>query len=356
MKIILLISVLSFQLLADIKSIKSTAYNLEEVYKGKSVLWGFDFITKDEVILSHKKKKLVYVNLKTKEKINLATPDFKKGGQGGLLDVLFHENFVYVTYSKKIDDDNVVTALAKGKWQDKKIIDLKDIYVSNAGGDTTRHYGSRLVIKDDSIFMSIGDRGERDLAQSLKHDNGSILRLTLEGKPHPKNTLSKKRKAIYSFGHRNPQGLTLMGDKIIEAEFGPRGGDELNNIELGKNYGWPIITYGSEYWGPSIGSEKKKGMEQPLHYWVPSISPSGLAYYDGDKLSEFKNKLFLANLSSAHIRMVELDDNLKVKSETELFKDLEERFRMIRQSIDGFLYFSTDSGKLYRINSKKVKE
>lgn len=353
MKSILFILLTSLLASANILEIKSKEYDIEKVYQGKSVLWGFDFINENKIIISHKKKSLVYYDLKTKEKINLPTPKFKKGGQGGLLDVIYYKNKVYISYSKEVSEDETVTALASGDWKNKSIENLKDIYVTNAGGDAKRHFGSRLLIKDDSIFMTVGDRTDRDLSQSLEYDNGSILRLTLQGEPHPQNKLSQKRKAIFSYGHRNPQGITLVNNNIISAEFGPRGGDELNFIEEGKNYGWPVITYGKEYWGPSIGEEKKKGMEQPLHYWVPSISPSGIAYYQGDKLKEFKNKLFVANLSSSHLRMLDLNNDFKVQKETILFKDLEERFRMVRQSPDGYLYFSTDSGKLYRIKSKK---
>ncbi len=353
----LVFGILSFALIScaqtsKVESISSKKFEIEKVYQGKSVLWGFDFLSPNELIISHKKKKLVYYNLETKKSKELTTPKYKKGGQGGLLDVLVHKEYVYITYSKELKEDNVVTALARGKWSNGELIELKDIYISNAGGDAGRHFGSRLLIKDEALYMTVGERGERDKAQSLKFDNGSVLRLTLKGEPHPENNVSKDRPAIYSYGHRNPQGITLIGDKIIEAEFGPRGGDEINLIQKGKNYGWPVITYGSEYYGPSIGSEKKAGMEQPLHYWVPSISPSGMAYYNLDKIKIFKDQLFLANLSSAHIRMLSIDKNLKVTKEVELFKDMSERFRMLRASSDGFLYFSTDSGALYRVKKQ----
>lgn len=349
---ILLVLFLSQSLFAvELEKLKKENVSLEELYQGKGVLWGFDFISNEKVILTHKKKGLFLLNLKTKETKELTSPEFKASGQGGMLDVLFHKDFVYVTYSKEVDD-NLVTALAKGEFKNEQIENLKDIYISNAKGSGGQHFGSRLIIYKDSILMTVGERNERDLAQSLDSDHGKVLRLTLDGKPHPENTTSKKRKAIFSYGHRNPQGIVLVGDKIYVSEFGPRGGDELNLIEEGKNYGWPEITYGSEYWGPSIGEESKPGMEQPIHYWVPSISPSGLTYYSADLIPEFKNYFFLANLSSTHIRMLKLNND-KALIEKELLPDLQERFRHIRVSPSGELYFSTDSGKLYKIKSVK---
>lgn len=151
-------------------------------------------------------------------------------------------------------------------------------------------------------------------------------------------------------GHRNPQGLALDSKgQLFNAEMGPRGGDEVNLVKKGLNYGWPIITYGREYYGPSIGQLEKAGLEQPLIKWVPSISPSGIVFYTADRFNKFKDNLFLATLSGQHVHRVVFDKNMKILKEEKLFENLNERFRQVKQGPDGALYFSTDSGKIYKL-------
>ena len=201
--------------------------------------------------------------------------------------------------------------------------------------------------------MTMGDRGERKAAQKLNVHNGKILRLNLDGTPPLDNPFVKTKGAlpeIWSYGHRNPQGIDFdpISKQIYSCEFGPRGGDELNLIKKSKNYGWPVITYGKEYWGPSIGDTHKKGMEQPVSYWVPSISPSGMVFYTGDKIPEWKNNLFLANLGSTHLRRLVLKENKVVMQEV-LFDKMDKRIRQVRNGKDGYLYFSTDNGAIYKV-------
>lgn len=327
----------------------------QKIYESDSVVWGFDFISENELLITHRDGDFYYYNIKTKEKIKQTIPKVKVRGQGGLLDVLYYKDNVFFTFVERHKQKDI-TVLAKAKYKNNKLIKPKVIFRSTLGGDTGRHFGSRIVIKDDLIYMTIGDRGERKYAQNLMFHNGSILRLTLEGKPAPGNPFLENKKVlpeIFSYGHRNPQGIDLdpVSGQIYSCEFGPRGGDELNLIKAGKNYGWPIITYGNEYWGPSIGSTHKEGMEQPLAYWVPSISPSGMVFYTGDKIKKWKNNLFLANLSSKHLRRLVIKNN-KVTHQEKLFRSLDERVRQVRNGKDGHLYFSTDSGKVFRIISK----
>jgi glucose/arabinose dehydrogenase len=327
-------------------------FKAKEIYRGDSVVWGFDFINSDELLINHKSGELFYYNLKTKEKIKQSIPPVKVRGQGGLLDILFHKNNVYYTFVERHNQKDI-TSLAKANYKNKKIFNAKVIFRTKLGGNTGRHFGSRLVIRDDLIYMTVGDRGERKYAQKLQFHDGSILRLTLDGKAAANNPFIKNKNAlaeIYSYGHRNPQGISIdpVSGNIFSCEFGPRGGDELNLIKPGKNYGWPVITYGKEYWGPSIGPTHKEGMEQPLTYWVPSISPSGMTFYTGDKISKWKNNLFLANLSSKHLRRLVLKNNQVIEQE-ELFNSLDERIRQVRNGKDGYLYFSTDSGKIFKV-------
>jgi glucose/arabinose dehydrogenase len=245
--------------------------------------------------------------------------------------------------------------LARGIYKNKALSEIKTLFSAKTNSDEREHFGSRLLFKDNTIFMTIGDRGKRDLAQNLDYHNGKILRLTLEGKPATGNPFEKTKNAlpeIWSYGHRNPQGIDIdpITGEIYSIEFGPRGGDELNLIQKSKNYGWPVITYGKEYWGPSIGDTHNEGMQQPVIHWTPSISPSGMTFYHSEKYPEWKNSLFLAALGSRHLRRLELKDN-QVTSEEMLFSDLNERIRHVRISPDGYLYFSTDSGKLMKVEN-----
>jgi glucose/arabinose dehydrogenase len=198
----------------------------------------------------------------------------------------------------------------------------------------------------------------RPQAQSLQSANGKIIRITAEGKPAAGNPFlnnSNARPEIYSYGHRNVQGLAFhpqTGD-LWENEFGPRGGDELNLIQPGKNYGWPTITYGLEYSGEKIGESltQKDGLEQPVYYWDPVLSPSGMTFYSGDAMSEWKNNLFIAGLNSNHIARLVINNN-KVTGEERLLSGEGQRFRDVTEGKDGALYAVTEEGRLYRIGKK----
>ncbi len=310
------------------------------------IIWSFDFINDKEIIFTERDGKLKIINIATKKITNLNIPKIKVTGQGGLLDVHFKEinkkNFIYLTYSEKYLD-NLTTSLARGEYKKNTKISWEVLFRAKVKGNTSRHFGSRLVFVDEHIFMTIGDRGKRKYAQDLTTHQGKILRLTLDGKAAVDNPFSGQKNAlpeIWTYGHRNPQGIDYdqQNKRLYSCEFGPRGGDELNLIKKGKNYGWPIITYGKEYWGPRIGGTEQEGMEQPLAYWVPSISPSGMVYHKGD--------IYLANLSSEHIRKIKIKNN-KVINQTKLFEKLDTRIRHVRIKSD-VLYFSTDEGNIYK--------
>ncbi|MCO4753058.1 MAG: PQQ-dependent sugar dehydrogenase [Bacteriovoracaceae bacterium] len=324
---------------------------LELVAKSDGVIWGMDFVSSNQIVFTHRDGSLKLLELTTKKITDLKAPKAEADGQGGLLDVLFHKGseneYLYMSFSEKVDKDKVVTSLARGVLKDNKLENLKTIFQSSANGSSAKHFGSRIVIKDDQLFLSIGERGERDEAQKLTNHNGTVLRLTLDGRAYPGNPF-KEHPFIYSYGHRNPQGMDLKDGILYAAEMGPRGGDELNIIKKGANYGWPVITYGREYWGPKIGQKKKDGMEQPLLYWTPSISPSGMAFYTGDKIKKWNGDLFIGCLSGEQVRRVDFKDG-KVVGQESLFEDQDERFRDVLNGDDGFLYVSTDSGKIYKI-------
>jgi glucose/arabinose dehydrogenase len=292
-------------------------------------------------------------------------PEVNPAGQGGLLglaiDPAFGSNrMVYWLFSEKTDNGNL-TAVAKGKLsQDEKSIqDVTVIYRATPAFKSNLHYGGRIVIdKTGNLIISTGERSDRESRPQAQHLNsalGKIIRITKDGKPAAGNPFAGKadaRPELYSYGHRNVQGLAInpqTGD-LWENEFGPRGGDELNLVQPGKNYGWPTITYGIEYGGSKVGDgiTQKDGMVQPVYYWDPVVSPSGMIFYTGDNMPEWKNNLFISSLSGQHVARLIIKDN-KVVGEERLLPELVQRFRDITQGKDGALYAVTDQGRLYRI-------
>jgi glucose/arabinose dehydrogenase len=289
-------------------------------------------------------------------------------GQGGLLGVTLDPAFttnrmVYWVFSENVQGGNH-TSVAKGKLSadEKKIENATVIYRATPAYDGSLHYGGRILFdKTGNLIVSTGERSDkvtRPQAQDLKSGLGKIVRITVDGQPAPGNPFlnnSSARPELYSYGHRNVQGLAfhpVTGD-LWENEFGPRGGDELNLIQPGKNYGWPTITYGLEYSGATIGQgiTQKDGLEQPVYYWDPVLSPSGMTFYSSDSIPEWKNNLFISGLSSTHIARLVLENN-KVTGEERILASEGQRFRDITQGKDGALYAVTDDGKLYRIGKK----
>jgi glucose/arabinose dehydrogenase len=267
---------------------------------------------------------------------------------------------VYWVFSQPVTGGNL-TAVAKGRLADdeKTIENAQVIYQATPAHGSTLHYGGRILFdKTGNIIFSTGERSDletRPLAQDLNTSLGKVIRITPEGKPAPGNPFegrSDARPELYSYGHRNVQGLAfhpVTGD-LWETEFGPRGGDEVNLIRPGKNYGWPVITYGIEYGGGKVGDaiQQKEGMEQPVYYYDPVLSPSGITFYSGNDIPEWENNLFIGGLSSSHIARLVIENN-KVVGEERLLADEAQRFRDITQGKDGALYVVTDQGRLYRV-------
>jgi len=293
-------------------------------------------------------------------------PKVNSEGQGGLLGICIDPSFeqnrmVYWAFSEPLPEGNV-TAVAKGKLSsdEKSMEGVQVIYRATPAYKGKLHYGGRVLFsKDGHLYVTTGERSDletRPQAQHLNSGLGKIIRITTDGKPvsgNPFEGKSDARPEIYSYGHRNVQGIAFhpeTGD-LWETEFGPRGGDELNRIEPGKNYGWPVITYGIEYAGKAIGDsiQQKSGMEQPVYYWDPVISPSGITFYDGDAIPEWKNNLFISSLSGMHICRLVIENN-KVVGEERLLADQEQRFRDVTQGNDGALYAVTDQGRFYKIH------
>lgn len=342
--------------------IEGYKFKVETLFEGDDVIWGFDFYptsAKGEynILFSEREGKLKILDLKTqKVKTITGSPKVFNESQGGLLDVLVApDNSIFLTYAEEVGK-KATTSLFQGILSaDLASITGKKIFEAKAFANGGIHFGSRVLLdKEGKLFLSVGERNERDKAQDLNTHNGKILRLEKDGKPVASNPFTSNTKAlpeIFSYGHRNPQGLAFLNDgRLINAEFGPRGGDEINLVMAGKNYGWPIVTYGKEYWGPSIGVKEKIGTEQPLKYWIPSISPSGIAVVSQNTFPKLKGNLFLANLSGSHLRRLVLSDSLSVLKEEIYLSELEERFRQIKEAPNGILYLSTDTGKILRLN------
>lgn len=296
-------------------------------------------------------------------------PEVDDRGQGGLLDVALDPDFasnqmIYWSYAEKQSDDKNLMAVAKGKLNESagKVENVTVIFRATPSLESTKHYGSRLVFdKEGHLFVSTGERSElpgRVQAQDLKSGLGKIFKITKDGKPALGNPFLDNKDAmpeIYAYGIRNAQGLDLhpVTGELWESEMGPKGGDEINIIKAGKDYGWPTITYGLEYSGKQIGTpplQQKEGMEQPIYYWDPVLSPGGIAFYKGNAIPEWENNLFICGLSSQHIARVVIENN-KVVGEERLLVDEKQRFRDVTYH-DGMLYAVTDQGRLYRIKKK----
>lgn len=295
-------------------------------------------------------------------------PAVNATGQGGLLGLTIDPSFssnrmVYWVFSENSPQGNL-TAVAKGKLSadEKKIENATVIYRATPAYNGNLHYGGRILFdKSGNLFVSTGERSDlatRPQAQLLNSALGKILHITTDGKPAAGNPFLNNpnaRPEIFTYGHRNVQGMAFhpeTGD-LWENEFGPRGGDEINLIQAGKNYGWPAITYGFEYSGAKIGGAitQKPGMEQPVYYWDPVVSPSGMTFYNSDSIPEWKNNLFIGALSGNHIIRLVIKNN-KVVGEERLLANQGQRFRAVTQGMDGALYAITDEGRLYRIGRK----
>ena len=338
-------------------------FHLVKVVDGLEHPWGLAFLPDGRMLVTERPGRLRIVadGWLLPEPV-AGVPEVWAEGQGGLLDVALHPDFaenglVYLSYSSpSADGDDAATAVARGRLAGARLEDVEEIYVALPRDDGGRHFGSRLVFADGYLFVTAGERGETDRAQDLGDAAGSVIRLLDDGRvpgDNPFVGVGGARPEIYSIGHRNPQGMALEAatGRLYAIEHGPKGGDELNLIEPGVNYGWPVITYGKSYMGFKIGEgTHKEGMAQPVHYWVPSISPSGLMIYDGDPFPAWKGSFFAGALSGELLVRLEVAGGRAVVEER-MLEDLEERIRDVRQGPDGLVYLLTDhpEGMLLRL-------
>ncbi len=351
-----------------IKAVKtSTPYQVEVLSKDLGKPWGIINLPDGRFLITDKRGYINVVSADGKQISKIeGFPKVDAKGQGGMLDIALDPDFssnrmIYFSFSEPYEKGNH-TAVGKGMLSAdlKNISGVQVIFRATPTYDGDKHYGSRLAFdKDGNLFVSTGERSDKETriyAQRTDNYLGKILKITKDGKPAPGNPFIGKtgfKPEIYAYGIRNPQGMAIdPNGNLWDVEMGPKGGDEINLIKPGKNYGWGDVTYGIEYSGQKInnGTTKKAGTEQPVYYWDPVISPSGVAFYTGN-IAEWKGNLMIGCLSGEHINRIVMKDN-KVVGEERLLEGENERFRDVLNGIDGNLYAVTDSGKLYKISKK----
>ena len=332
----------------------SYSYKAETVVDNIDVAWGMVFLPDGSMLISEQEGKLIHFKNGQKSEIKNA-PEVVYKNQGGLLDMELHPNYsnngwIYFSFSGNIekDDKGANTTIMRAKLDQGQLVDQEIIYKATPNTKKTQHFGSRLEFdRNGFLFFSVGDRGNRDEnPQDITRDGGKIYRLNDDGSVPQDNPFVQSdgaKTAIFSYGHRNPQGMALhpKSGKIWVHEHGPQGGDEINIIDSGKNYGWPKITYGINYNGTSITDDTSlPGMEQPIHYWVPSIAPSGMAFITSDNYPGWKNKLLVGSLKFQYLNLVTIE-NGKVIKEEKLLEGMG-RVRTVRIGPDGFIYASIE--------------
>ena len=332
--------------------------------------WSLAILPDESLLITERRGRLLYLEPRKKSPHTIqGLPKIRSKGQGGLLDIIISPEYLkdYLIFfsfvERRKDLSRIVLARARFNKKKKRLEDLRIIFRANRFHPSNIHYGGRLLfLKDQTLIMSIGDRGKRALAQDLRDHSGSIIRIDPHGRSPQDNPFAKRkgsRAFIYSYGHRNPQGLaTGLLDEIWESEHGPRGGDELNLIQRGKNYGWPLITYGREYRNNApIGiGVSAPGYISPIRYWTPSPAPSGLMIYSGRHFKKWEGNIFMGTLVQKSLFRLEVY-NKKVKKQEILFRRIIGRIRDVREDAAGKIWILSDSSNagLYRLQRYRRK-
>lgn len=356
----------------DAPSATKTAVKVESIASGLSNPWSLQFLPEERGMLVTEKggtMRIVSADGKKSEPIE-GVPEVADAGQGGLLDVRIAKDFaetgtIFFSYSEPREGGKNGTSVASAKLtlngEGGQLEDLKVIFRQQPAYDSAYHFGSRIVIADDgTLFVTLGERNYlRKESQNPANHIGKVVHINPDGTPAKGNPgKSGWAPEVWSIGHRNIQGATIHPDTgaLWTVEHGAKGGDELNRPEAGKNYGWPVISYGAEYSGAKIGEgQAKEGMEQPVYYWVPSIATSGLTFYTGDMFPGWKGNLFVGGLRGTQLQRLVLEDG-KVTSVEVLLEDLGHRIRDVRQGPDGALWVVTDdsNGELLRLTPSQA--
>jgi glucose/arabinose dehydrogenase len=344
--------------------VDNTSYTTELVVDGIDIPWGIDFLPDESMLVTEKSGTLYHIVNGKKTAIK-NVPAVYNRGQGGLLDIKVHpdfknNNFIFITYaSEEGEGKGGNTALIRAELKNNALENIKTLYKATPNTTRGQHFGSRIVIDDQGfIFFTIGERGNRDEnPQDITRDGGKLYRLHIDGsvpKDNPFVGKENAKEAIWSYGHRNPQGMEINPETntIWLHEHGPKGGDEINIPKKGLNYGWPSITYGKNYSGTTITKDTSKpGMEQPVFYWVPSIAPSGMSFVTSDKYPNLKGNLLSGSLKFQYLEHNILDGENVTKRER-LLKDIG-RVRSVEEGPDGFIYIGVESKGILKLVVKQ---
>lgn len=316
-----------------------------------NIPWGSSFINDDEMIITEKSGKIKIVNIKSKNIKEVKHDlDFREYGQGGLLDIIYKEDSVWVSYTENRGNGLTSTSIARGIFNREKI-SFKNIFQANPPMDSDLHFGSRLAIKGSYIYASIGERGQGMIAQDANNHIGKIIRIHLDGSiPNDNPKFDNKPDwlaEIYQIGIRNPQGLTLSSfdEKIYISNHGAKGGDWFGEVKKGENYGWKILGWGGKnYSGLQIGPKWKPGFTKAIHYWVPSIATSAITIYKGEEFKEWNGHALITSLKDQSLRKLIFNDFSNVKEDI-IFKDKIGRIRDIKvHPTNGKIYFLVEDG------------
>lgn len=345
-----------FLFLFNYSNLYSSEIKFEKIFGDLNKPWSLSFIDRDNVIITEKKGKLLIFNLNNK-RINEIKHNLSiiSQGQGGLLDVLYQNEQVYISYSENRGDWKTSTSVAKGNF-DKEDIKFKNIFRAEPPIDSGYHFGSRLIIKDNHLYITAGERGQGMIAQDFTKHPGSIIRINIDG-TIPKDNPKFKGKTdwlpeLFQIGVRNPQGMALspFDGKIYLTNHGAKGGDWFGTTNFGENYGWKILGWGgTNYSGTKIGPKWKPGFTKAIKYWVPSIAVSAMIIYKGDSFQEWNGDALVTSLKDQSLRKIKFKDN-KFLNEEIIFKGNIGRIRDIKiQNETGDLYMLSDNGELWRM-------
>ena len=341
-------------------------YNLETVVDGLDSPWGLAILPDGDMLITELTGDLRHIrNGKLVAQAVAGVPQSLYGGQGGLMDIVIHPNYdenryVYLSLSVGTDDANALRVI-RGRFTGTALEDISTIFESAPSKNTLVHYGARMAfLPDNTLLINVGDGFDlREQAQNLSNHFGSLVRVTDDGKVPQDNPfigVAGAQPEIYSYGHRNQQSIAVErgSGKIYQTEHGPRGGDELNLIEAGKNYGWPVATYGIDYSGARISPYTSyEGTKQPLLDWTPSIGPSGMTIYDGAQFPDWQGDIFVSSLIYSKIIHIDMVDGAPQR-QSDMFSEIGDRLRDIRTGADGALYILSegDNGKLWRVSRR----
>ncbi|GGA86553.1 dehydrogenase [Neiella marina] len=357
MKKIVQLTAFAMALVAN--AVAAQSWQAEIIAEGLGIPWGLEQVDANTVMVSERQGQIGLLDLSSgKYQPIFQVPDVEQVRQGGSLDIAkspFKADEYYFTYSKDVGT-GIETVLAVATLQQQKLTGWRDIMVTKSGSEKGVHFGSRITFDDKHLYFSIGDRGHKDNGQNTQTHAGTILRLNPDGsvpKDNPFVADDDVLDEIWSYGHRNPQGMFFdePSQVLWSIEHGPRGGDEINLIKAGHNYGWPKTSHGKEYWGPVDAGEAQElpGIESPRYVYTPSIAPSSLVLYRHSRYPELTGKLLAGALKLAHINVLTLDENNQIVNEERIVEDLMERVRDIEVLSDGTIVFSADTGRIYRL-------